>query len=197
MTEKQQLLGSPARPCLVAGSSAAPVRHAGLPRGERRRRPGNPARPINLIVPWAAGGATDQVIRLTASELEKTLGQTIVIINQPGASGAIGTKSALDATRDGYTWTGGAVQDLGAYRDTWFGSDPPERLASLPHRRQLAGAQRRRQFALPDRKAPDRRRWPPAQTAFPSPPPASPRPAISAIDTARQGRERHLSPRDL
>jgi tripartite-type tricarboxylate transporter receptor subunit TctC len=74
-----------------------------------------PARPINLIVPWAAGGATDQVIRITASELEKALGQTIVIINQPGASGAIGTKSALDATRDGYTWTGGAVQDLGAY----------------------------------------------------------------------------------
>jgi len=74
-----------------------------------------PTHPINLIVPWAAGGATDQVTRLVAAELEQALGQTIVIINQPGASGAIGTKSALDAPRDGYTWTGGAVQDLGAY----------------------------------------------------------------------------------
>ncbi len=74
-----------------------------------------PARPINLIVPWAAGGSTDQITRVTAAELEKVLGQTVVIINQPGASGSIGTKSALDAVKDGYTWTAGAAQDLGAY----------------------------------------------------------------------------------
>ena len=74
-----------------------------------------PARPINLIVPWAAGGSTDQVTRVTAAEMEKVLGQTIVIINQPGASGSIGTKSALDAAKDGYTWAAGAAQDLGAY----------------------------------------------------------------------------------
>jgi len=74
-----------------------------------------PTRPINLIVPWAAGGSTDQVTRLAASEMEKSLGQTIVIVNQPGASGSIGTKSALDAPKDGYTWTAGAAQDLGAY----------------------------------------------------------------------------------
>ncbi len=75
-----------------------------------------PTRPINLIVPWAAGGSTDQVTRVTAAELEKVLGQTIVVINQPGASGAIGTKSALDAPKDGYTWTAGAAQDLGTYQ---------------------------------------------------------------------------------
>ncbi len=74
-----------------------------------------PERPINLIVPWAAGGSTDQVTRVTAAELEKVLGQTIVIVNQPGASGSIGTRSALDAPRDGYTWTAGAAQDLGTY----------------------------------------------------------------------------------
>ena len=74
-----------------------------------------PSRPINLIVPWAAGGSTDQVTRVTAAELEKALGQTIVIVNQPGASGAIGTKSAFDAAKDGYTWTAGAAQDLGVY----------------------------------------------------------------------------------
>ncbi len=74
-----------------------------------------PSRPINLIVPWAAGGSTDQITRVTAIEMEKALGQTIVIINQPGASGSIGTKSALDATKDGYTWAAGAAQDLGTY----------------------------------------------------------------------------------
>jgi tripartite-type tricarboxylate transporter receptor subunit TctC len=68
-----------------------------------------------LIVPWAAGGSTDQVTRVTAAELEKALGQTIVIVNQPGASGSIGTKSAWDAPKDGYTWTAGAAQDLGTY----------------------------------------------------------------------------------
>jgi tripartite-type tricarboxylate transporter receptor subunit TctC len=74
-----------------------------------------PTRPINLIVPWAAGGSTDQVTRVTAAELEKALGQTIVVVNQPGASGSIGSKSAFDAVKDGYTWTAGAAQDLGTY----------------------------------------------------------------------------------
>ena len=74
-----------------------------------------PTRPINLIVPWAPGGSTDQITRIAAAEIEKALGQTIVVINQPGGSGSIGTKSALDAPKDGYTWTAGAAQDLGAY----------------------------------------------------------------------------------
>jgi tripartite-type tricarboxylate transporter receptor subunit TctC len=74
-----------------------------------------PNRPINLIVPWAAGGSTDQITRLTAAQLEPLLGQTIVIVNQPGASGALGTRSAVEANKDGYTWTAGAAQDLGVY----------------------------------------------------------------------------------
>ena len=75
-----------------------------------------PTHPINLIVPWAPGGSTDQITRVTAAELEKVLGQTIVVVNQPGASGSIGSKSAFDAPRDGYTWTAGAAQDLGTYQ---------------------------------------------------------------------------------
>lgn len=75
-----------------------------------------PTKPINLIVPWAAGGSTDQVTRVTAAELEKVLGQKIVIVNQPGASGSIGTKGVWDAPRDGYTWAAGAAQDLGVYQ---------------------------------------------------------------------------------
>src|SRR5882672_8328895 len=74
-----------------------------------------PTKPITIIVPWAAGGSTDQVTRVTAAEIEKALGQKVVIVNQPGASGSIGTKNALEAPKDGYTWTAGAAQDLGTY----------------------------------------------------------------------------------
>mgnify|MGYP001040009994 CR=1 FL=1 len=74
-----------------------------------------PTKPITIIVPWAAGGSTDQVTRVTAAELETHLGQKVVVVNQPGASGSIGTKNALEAPKDGYTWTAGAAQDLGTY----------------------------------------------------------------------------------
>src|SRR6187401_2186400 len=74
-----------------------------------------PTKPITIIVPWVAGGSTDQVTRVTASEIEKALGQKVIVVNQPGASGSIGTKNALEAPKDGYTWTAGAAQDLGTY----------------------------------------------------------------------------------
>jgi tripartite-type tricarboxylate transporter receptor subunit TctC len=75
-----------------------------------------PNKPITLIVPWAPGGSTDQVTRVTAAELEKHLGQKIVIMNQPGASGSVGTKNAMAAPADGYTWTAGGAKDLGTYK---------------------------------------------------------------------------------
>jgi putative tricarboxylic transport membrane protein len=74
-----------------------------------------PSKPITIIVPWAAGGATDQVTRLAAAELEPALGQKIVVVNQPGGAGSIGTKSAMEAPKDGYTWTAGAAKQLGTY----------------------------------------------------------------------------------
>jgi len=74
-----------------------------------------PDQPITIIVPWAAGGSTDQVTRVVAGELEEALGESVVIVNQPGASGSVGTKSAWDAPHDGYTWAAGAAQDLGSY----------------------------------------------------------------------------------
>ncbi|MFQ5971459.1 MAG: Bug family tripartite tricarboxylate transporter substrate binding protein [Alphaproteobacteria bacterium] len=74
-----------------------------------------PEKPITIIVPWSAGGSTDQVTRVIAGELSDALDQEVVVVNQPGASGSIGTKSALDAAKDGYTWTAGAAQDLGSY----------------------------------------------------------------------------------
>lgn len=75
-----------------------------------------PDKPINLIVPWGAGGSTDRSARTTAGIIEDALGQKIVVVNQPGASGSVGTKSCMDAPKDGYTWTAGAAKDLGNYK---------------------------------------------------------------------------------
>jgi putative tricarboxylic transport membrane protein len=75
-----------------------------------------PTKPITIIVPWPAGGATDQVTRLTAKELEPALGTNVVVVNQPGASGSIGKKSVADGLKDGYTWTAGAPKQLGTYK---------------------------------------------------------------------------------
>ncbi|MBL0291275.1 MAG: tripartite tricarboxylate transporter substrate binding protein [Betaproteobacteria bacterium] len=74
-----------------------------------------PTKPITIIVPWAAGGSTDQVTRVAAAEIEKALNQKVVIVNQPGASGSIGTKNVVEAPKDGYTWAAGAAKDLGTY----------------------------------------------------------------------------------
>lgn len=62
-----------------------------------------PDRPIQLIVPYAPGGATDVMARIVAPRLGKALGQTVVIINRPGAGGAIGSLSASREKPDGYT----------------------------------------------------------------------------------------------
>src|SRR3990172_7932112 len=62
-----------------------------------------PDRPIKLIVPWAAGGDTDNIFRPFAPLLQKQLGQTVVIANVGGASGTKGAKEVKDSPPDGYT----------------------------------------------------------------------------------------------
>lgn len=62
-----------------------------------------PDKPITMIVPWAAGGSTDQTARVLAKAAEASLGQPIVIINQPGASTTIGMAALASAKPDGYT----------------------------------------------------------------------------------------------
>jgi tripartite-type tricarboxylate transporter receptor subunit TctC len=65
---------------------------------------GFPARPVTLIVPWAAGGTTDIGMRALASATEKHLGQSIVVENRPGGSGTLGPgQMAATAKPDGYT----------------------------------------------------------------------------------------------
>ena len=74
-----------------------------------------PSGPINIIVPWGAGGSTDQITRVTAPILAEKLGVSVVVVNQPGASGAIGTQEVLNAPRDGLTWTANAIANNATY----------------------------------------------------------------------------------
>lgn len=62
-----------------------------------------PARPVRIIVPVAAGGATDILARLLAQWLTERMGQPFVVENRPGAGGNIGTEAAVRAAADGYT----------------------------------------------------------------------------------------------
>jgi len=62
-----------------------------------------PDRPIKMIVPWPAGGDTDNIFRPFAPLLQKYVGQTVVIANVAGASGTKGAKEAKESPPDGYT----------------------------------------------------------------------------------------------
>src|SRR3984893_12563158 len=62
-----------------------------------------PNHAIKMIVPFAAGGGTDVLARVIAQNLNSKWGQPVVVENQPGASGAIGTRAAMKAPPDGYT----------------------------------------------------------------------------------------------
>ncbi len=62
-----------------------------------------PNRPIHWIVPYPPGGGTDLLARVIGAQLEKSLGQAIVIDNRPGGSTVIGTNALANAAPDGYT----------------------------------------------------------------------------------------------
>src|ERR1700744_3815006 len=62
-----------------------------------------PERPIRMIVPLAAASAVDVAARIVSQKMADNMGQQIVIINQPGASGLIGAEQVAKAEPDGYT----------------------------------------------------------------------------------------------
>jgi tripartite-type tricarboxylate transporter receptor subunit TctC len=62
-----------------------------------------PSRAITSIVPFTPGGSVDLIGRLTAQKMSESLGQTVVVLNLPGASGAIASMRLINAPADGYT----------------------------------------------------------------------------------------------
>lgn len=62
-----------------------------------------PVKPVTLVVPFSPGGGTDIIARLVSAEIEKVLGQPVVVENRPGASGAVGAEYVARRPADGYT----------------------------------------------------------------------------------------------
>jgi tripartite-type tricarboxylate transporter receptor subunit TctC len=74
-----------------------------------------PEKPIKLVVPFPAGGATDTTARLVAQRLQLGLGQSVIIENQGGAGGSIATKQVALARPDGYTLMMGSLSTFGTH----------------------------------------------------------------------------------
>jgi tripartite-type tricarboxylate transporter receptor subunit TctC len=68
-----------------------------------------PTKPINLVVPFAAGGSTDLVGRVIAEGMSAQLGQQVLVVNQAGAGGVLGATAVADAAPDGYTILMGTI----------------------------------------------------------------------------------------
>jgi tripartite-type tricarboxylate transporter receptor subunit TctC len=73
-----------------------------------------PDRPIKLVVPFPAGGATDTAARLVAQRLQVALGQSVIVENQGGAGGTIGSRQVARAAPDGYTLLMGSIGTFGS-----------------------------------------------------------------------------------
>ena len=97
-----------------------------------------PTRPVTFVVPWAAGGDTDVLMRIFAEHMGKYLGQPMVVVNKPGASGAIGAREVIAARPDGYTLLAGNDSialgyAMGMADFTYFDLEPIGLITSTPH----------------------------------------------------------------
>src|SRR5436309_6416585 len=73
-----------------------------------------PAKTIELVVSHGAGGSTDLIARAIAQKLQDRLGQSVVVLNKPGASGTIGASQVARASPDGHTLYAGSTTEMAA-----------------------------------------------------------------------------------
>jgi tripartite-type tricarboxylate transporter receptor subunit TctC len=85
-----------------------------------------PDRPITVIIPFAGGSASDVVSRVMLAKMSKSMGQSIIIENRPGAGGNTGTAAGAKAAPDGYTLVGGGSGPIAANTTLYknLGYDP-------------------------------------------------------------------------
>jgi tripartite-type tricarboxylate transporter receptor subunit TctC len=82
-----------------------------------------PHKPVTFVVPWGAGGMTDVTARLLAEKFKVELAQPVLVVNKPGANGAIGLRYALSQKADGYNVVLGPMTD--AFAGPYFlGGEP-------------------------------------------------------------------------
>lgn len=106
-----------AKPCVpwraLIGAAAAVVAALSTPLAQAQNAGAYPAKPIRLVVPFAAGGSTDILGRLLAQKLGESMQVAVVVDNKPGANGTIGCDQVAKAPPDGYTVVLGEVGCMG------------------------------------------------------------------------------------
>jgi tripartite-type tricarboxylate transporter receptor subunit TctC len=90
-----------------------------------------PTRPVRVLVPYTPGGITDLVTRIAAGELAKSLGQTFVVDNRPGANSILAVDMVSKAAPDGYTL--GTVIAAHAANQTLYAKLPYDSVKSFEH----------------------------------------------------------------
>ncbi|HET7598127.1 MAG TPA: tripartite tricarboxylate transporter substrate-binding protein, partial [Burkholderiales bacterium] len=75
-----------------------------------------PVKPIRVIVPYAAGGATDLTARLVGQKMQAVFKQNVIVENRPGAGGVIGADAVAKAAPDGYTVLVGVPAEMAILR---------------------------------------------------------------------------------
>lgn len=95
-----------------------------------------PSKPIKLIVPYAAGGITDQVARQVAEKAGLILGQSIIVENKPGANGTMGATQIKNSLADGYTLT---MAPVGLFRQPYMEKTNYDPIRDFTYISMLAG----------------------------------------------------------
>ena len=128
-----------------------------------------PSKPITFVVPWGPGGMSDVSGRLLAEKFKVELGQPVLVVNKPGASGILGLKYALSQKADGYTAAIGPLTDalVSPYfqgAEAFHIGDISYVAAYMPQQRVLYAAADKPYKAFPEfveyaKKNPDKIKW--------------------------------------